>query len=186
MRLFVGAVTAATIAPGCAAPTETPSETPSETPTAAPAPNPPAPDSLAPDSLAADGAEREITVIAPMRDIDPALRFAAGRMDPPIAILDATTERGDGGSHITRRYALIDALDRPGALTLRWPAPAPESAPESAPKSEPGADLWDAHSPEPITAVAAATLTHFGDPARERELLRALRRRLAELADRER
>jgi hypothetical protein len=171
MRLFVGAVTAATIAPGCAAPTETPS--------AAAAPDP-----AAPDPLAADGAERAITVIAPMRDIDPALRFAAGRMDPPIAILDATTERGDGGSHISRRYALIDALDRPGALTLRWPGP--ESAPEPEPESEPGADLWDAHSPEPITAVAAATLTRFGDPARERELLRALRRRLAELADRER
>ncbi len=94
---------------------------------------------------------------APARDLDPAVRFAASRVEMVVESISAA----DGGD---RRYELLTLRDEPAVVEIH-------------------SDAWPDDDRAPAPIAIEARVGRFGDADRERALVRAIARRLRDLSD---
>jgi hypothetical protein len=96
-------------------------------------------------------------------DLDAAVRWAASNVEPGLAVVNITTP-----NPYEREYELVSVRDEPGWLLIRTPDNEPLS-------------MWG-QGVERLVALAKIGRFDVREQARERELLRALNRRLDVLA----
>lgn len=105
--------------------------------------------------LAEDGASGRVA--CPARDLDPAVRFAAPRIDMVVESISVD-------AHGDRRYELLTVRGEPALVEVR-------------------SDDWPADDRDAASVRIEARVGRFGDTGRERALVRAIVDRLGALTE---